>query len=571
MATTARGAAFALPALPRSGIVVPAIALILLILLTVLPLSMLVIGSLQIEGEQGLTFANYAKVYSDAETYRLLSNSFLYALGTALLAIGLGTALAYIVERTNVPLRRAFFAVALVPLIVPGIVSTIAWVYLASGKIGVVNKALMALLGLQEPPFEIYSLLGMIWAEGLHLSPLVFLVMVGAMRAMDPSLEEAAVTSGASPLRTLRSVTLPVLMPALASGALIMFIRGLESFEVPALIGIPARIPVFTSEIYEALRRYPQDYGVAGALGVGLLLVSAIGVWMYGRLTRRAERFATITGKGYRPRTIDLGAWRWPALAFLVLYLVVVVAMPFAVLLFVSLLPFYVPSLDMLQRLTLENYLGVLQHPDTLLAARNSLLLALSAATMVMVLTAILAWIVVRTKLPGRRFLDLLAFLPIGIPGLVLAVALIFELISFPIPIYGTLFILVIAYLTRYMPYGMRTNSAAMLQLHHELEEAAATSGASWWTTFRAIVVPLLWPSMIAGWTYVFVVSVRELSSSVLLVSQDSIVVSFVIFDLQASGQSNAVAALSVLLVLTLVVVVGLTQRVSSRIGVKGG
>ncbi len=571
MATAARGASFALPALPRSGVLIPAMAAILLLLLTVLPISMLILGSLQVEGREGLTLANYASVYSDPRTYQLLSNSFLYALGTATIALSLGTALAYIVERTNVPFRRAFFAVTLVPLIVPGIVSTIAWVYLASGKIGVINKAFMALFGLADPPFEIYSLLGMIWAEGLHLSPLVFLVMVGAMRAMDPSLEEAAVTSGARPLRTLRSVTLPILTPALASGALIMFIRGLESFEVPALIGIPARVPVFTSEIYEALRRYPQDYGSAGALGVGLLAISAVGVWWYGRLTRRAERFVTITGKGYRPRMIDLGSWRWPALAFLTLYLLVVVVMPFLVLLFVSLLPFYIPSLDMLQRLTLQNYVTVLEHPDTLLAARNSLLLAFSSATIAMALTAVIAWIVVRTRLPGRRILDLLAFLPIGIPGLVLAVALIFELISFPIPIYGTLIILVIAYVTRYMPYGMRTNSAAMLQLHRELEEAAAASGASWGTTFRKIVVPLLWPSLVAGWIYVFVVSVRELSSSVLLISHDSIVVSFVIFDLQVSGQSNAVAALSVLLVLSLVVVVGLTQRVSSRIGVKGG
>jgi iron(III) transport system permease protein len=393
--------------------------------------------------------------------------------------------------------------------------------------------------------------------------------MVGAMRAMDPALEEAAVTSGASPLRTLRTVTLPILTPALASGALIMFVRGLESFEVPALIGIPSRVPVFTSEIYEALRNYPQDYGTAGALGVGLLAVSAVGVWMYGRLTGRAERFATITGKGYRPRTVDLGRWRWAAFAFLAGYLVVVVVMPFLVLLFVSLLPFYIPSLDMLQRLTLQNYVTVLEHPDTLLAARNSLVLALSAATITMALTAVIAWIVVRTRVPGRRLLDLLAFLPIGIPGLVLAVALIFELISFPIPIYGTLVILVIAYVTRYMPYGMRTSSAAMVQLHHELEEAAAASGASWATTFRRIVVPLLWPSLVAGWIYVFVVSVRELSSSVLLVSHNSVVVSFVIFDLQVSGQSTAVAALSVMLVLALVLVVGLTQRVSARVGMK--
>ncbi|HZP95388.1 MAG TPA: iron ABC transporter permease [Candidatus Limnocylindria bacterium] len=571
VALAARGAPFALPALPSSGVVVPALAALLLILLTALPLGMLAIGSLQTEGTQGLTLANYLGVYGDPRTYRLLQNSFLYALGTSAVAILLGTSLAYIVERTNVPMRRAVFAVTLVPLIVPGIVSTIAWIYLASGKIGVLNKLFMALFGLQTPPFDVYGMLGMIWTEGLHLSPLVFLVMVGSMRAMDPSLEEAAVTSGARPLRTLRMITLPMLVPALAASMLIMFVRGLESFEVPALLGIPARIPVFTSEIYLALRQYPQDYGVAGALGMGLLLVSAVGVWTYGRLTRRAERFATITGKGYRPRRIDLGKWRWVALTFMVAYVLVVVVLPFLVLLFVSLLPFYIPSFDMLQRLTLKNYVTVLEHPDTLLAARNSLILAIASASITMALTAVIAWIVIRTRLPGRRFLDLLAFLPIGIPGLVLAVAIVFELVNFPIPIYGTLAILVIAYVTRYLPYGMRTNSAAMLQLHRELEEAAAAAGASWWITFRRIVVPLLWPSLVAGWIYVFVVSVRELSSSVLLVSPQSVVISFVIFDLQVSGQSTAVAALSVVLVVALVVIVGLTQGVSRRVGVREG
>ena len=566
-----RGAGLRLPALPSSGLVIPALAALLLLLLTALPLTMLVVGSLQVEGEPGLTLANFTTVYGDPRTYRLLLNSFLYALGTSALALFLGTTLAYVVERTNVPGRRAFFAVTLVPLIVPGIVSTIAWIYLASGKIGVLNRMLMTAFGLSEPPFEIYSLLGMIWTEGLHLSPLVFLVMVGAMRAMDPSLEEAAVTSGAHPLRTLRLVTLPVIVPALAAAALIMFIRGLESFEVPALLGLTARVPVFTSEIYDALRRYPQDYGTAGALGIGLLLISAVGVWTYGRMTRRAERYATITGKGYRPRLVDLGRWRWAALGFLVAYLVVVVAMPFLVLLFVSLLPFYIPSLDMLGKLTLKNYATVLEHPDTLLAARNSLLLAVSAATITTALTAVIAWIVVRTRLPGRRALDLIAFLPIGIPGLVLAVGIIFELINFPVPIYGTLGILVVAYVTRYLPYGMRTNSAAMLQLHRELEEAAAASGARWATTFRRVVVPLLWPSLVAGWTYVFVVSVRELSSSVLLVSHDSTVVSFLILDLQQSGQTTAVAALSVMLVLSLVLIVGVTQRASARVGVKEG
>jgi len=559
---------------PDSRVLIPLAAAGLLLYLVGFPLAMLLLGSVSVEGEvtKGLTLANYIETYSSPRTYTLLLNSVLYSLGSSLLALTLGTGLAWIVERTNTPGRRAFFALSLVPLIVPGVVSTIAWIFLLSGQIGVINRAAMAVFGLESAPFSIFTLGGMIWAEGLHLSPLVFLVMSAAFKSMDPSLEESALMSGASTARTLRTVTLPILLPAFASASLIMFVRGLESFEVPRLIGVPGRVPVFTSAIYSELHDYPPDFGGAGALAIGLLLISVVGVWAYQRLTRRAERYATVTGKAFRPRVLDLGRWRYAAAGGLVAYFLVIIGLPFGILLFASVIPFYIPSLEILSRFTLDNYRFVFDHPSIQLAVRNSFLLGATAATVTMGLTAIIAWITTKTRLPGRAGLDFIAFVPIAIPGLVLGVSMILQYLSPAfrvLPIYGTLWILVVAYTTKYLPYGMRTNSAAMLQIHKELEEAGAMSGASWWLMFRRITLPLLRPALVAGWIYIFIVSVRELSASVLLVTSESTVLAVVIFDLFESGKSNAVAALSVMLILTLLVIVAAVQRLTGRFGIK--
>lgn len=554
---------------PSSGVLVPLAAAAALAVLTALPIAMLVFGSLRIEGQAGLSLGNYAVAYGSARTYSLFFNSFVYAFGAAFVAIVLGTGLALVVERTNTPLRRWFFTLGLVPLIVPGIVNTIAWIFLLSPQIGLVNRALMAVLGLEHPPFDAFSLGGMVWVEGLRSSPLVFLIMAGAFRSMDPALEESALTSGANVLNTLRRVTLPILLPALAAAWLIMFVDGLASFEVPALLGIPGQVFVFTNEIWLAFHSYPPDYGRAGALGVGLLVVSALGVWLYQRLTRRTERFATVTGKAYRPRVIDIGRWRFVTFAVLVTYFVLVIGLPLAVMAWKSFLPFYTGTLEDATRLTLKNYGQVFEVPGAQKAVLNSFALAFAAATGTMLLTAIMAWITIRTRLPGRALLDFFAFIPITIPGIVLGIALIWQYISFPLPIYGTLWILVIAYMTKYLPYGMRTAGAAMLQIHRELEEAASVAGAPWWRMFRSITLPLLRSGLLAGWVYILIVSVRELSASIMLMTSENIVIAALIFDLYDGGQSGAVAALSVMLIVALVVIVAIVQRISGRFGVK--
>jgi len=542
--------------------------------LTLLPLFFLVYGSFftpTVGGQAGtFTLANFAKAYADRSALPILLNSIAFAAGTLVVAVVVGTALAWITERTNAPLRGAFFAMSLIPLIIPGILFTVSWIFLLSPRIGLINVWLQDLFGLASAPFNVYSLPGMMWVEGLHWSPIVYLLMSAAFRSMDPALEESALMSGASLRSTFYHITLPLNLPTLLSVVLLLFLRGLETFEVPAIIGLPAGIQVFTSKIYLAIRSYPSDFGLAGAYSTILLGLTSIGIYIYARVTREASRFATVTGKGFRPRVIDLGPWRYLATALIVLYLTVMVALPVFVLLWNSLLPFYLkPSLQALQRLTFENYPFVFKLPKTTRAILNSLVLSFASATIIMLLTSVVAWIVVRTRLRGRWVLDNLASLPLIFPSVVMGVALIWVYLTLPIPIYGTIWILLVAYVTRFLPYGMRACSAGLVQIHRELEEAAETSGAPWRQSFTGIVLPLLRPALLAGWIYIVIVSIRELGSSIFLWGPGAEVLSVIIFDFWQTGHFQELCAVGIMLILLLFVLALVSRRLSQRYGVQ--
>jgi len=537
------------------------------------PLVMLLYGSIRSApiGEPGATFTlqNYVKAYFDKEFYLLFLNSIYYALGTCGLTFLIGTFLAWVSERTNTPFKKLFVVMSLIPFIIPGILSTISWILLLSPKIGLINIVLKELLGLESAPFNIYSMWGMIWAESIHLYPLVFLLMSAAFRNMDTSLEEAALTAGSSTLQTFCRVTLPLMRPAMFSVLLINFIRGIEAFEVPALIGVPAKISVFTTKIFLAIHQFPSDFGLAGAYAVTLLAISAIGVLVYGRITRREERYATVTGKGYRPRVIDLGGWKYVTLgiSFVIFFLAVI--MPVFVLLWSSFIPYYgVPSRELMQKLTFANYHYILNYPLALTAFKNSFYLSVGSATLVMLLTSVIAWITVKTKLPGRSLLDTMTFIPIAMPGIVLGVSLIWVYLTLPIPIYGTLWVLLLAYMTKYIPYGIRAASASMIQINKELEEASLTAGGTWFQTFRKIILPLLMPGFTAGWIYISIIALRELSTSILLYSYNSTVLSIMAFDLWEGGQYTYVCALGVMMVMLLVAMAAVARKLGAKIGI---
>jgi iron(III) transport system permease protein len=516
-----------------------------------------------------LTLVNFRDAYGSVSLGTMTKNSLYFALGSSALAIVLGTGLAHLVVRTDVPGKTLIIAASLVPLIIPGILHTIAWYFLLDPNIGILNEHVIKPLD-GGHPFDVRSIPGMILVEGLHLTPLVFLLMFASFRSMDPSLEESAIMSGAPLRKVFFKVTLPLARPALYAAILIMVVRGLESFEVPAVLGLPNHIFVFTSRIWDVLNALPPNYGEAGAYAMSLLFLTTIAIWWHSRLSKHARSYQTVTGKGFRPRPIQLGVWRWPATAMLIAYFLLSVILPLLVLVYASTQPYYSPpTRATLSNMSLTNYTSVIHTPLVAHAVKNSIILGLGSATVVMLLMAVASWLVVRTNLPGRWLVDNLSFIPVTIPGLVLGVALLSVYLRTSLPIYGTLWILFIAYLTRYMPYGMRYASTSMFQIGRELEESAQMSGAGWWQIFRRIVLPLLVPGFVAGWIYIVIVSVRELGSSVLLYSPGKEVLSIVIWEQWRNGQLGELAALGIMMVGALMLLVAVAYKLGARVGVR--
>src|SRR6266508_1696789 len=354
-----------------------------------------------------LTLDNYRAAYSSSETARLFGNSLQFAAGASVFAFVVGTLLAWMNERTNTPFKRLFYALSIIPLIIPSVLFVVAWILLGSPKIGLINLLLQQWLGPDFVLFNVYSLWGMIFVDGLHYSPMAFLLMTAAFRSMDPSLEESALMSGASILQIAWRITLKLAWPAAAGSLLILLVRALESFEVPALLGLPVGIQVYTSAIYQAIHQYPSQIGLAAAYAITLLLITCVGIYMQSRLAYHSSRFSTVTGKGFRPRTVDLGNWRYFTAGLFILYFVVIVLLPFLVLVWSSLQRFYSPpSCAAFQRVTLDSYRTVLDYPQFWSTVRNSLCLSFLTTTIVMLVGAVLSWVIVRTKIPGRWVLD---------------------------------------------------------------------------------------------------------------------------------------------------------------------
>lgn len=554
--------------LPTPKILILGVVAAIVAYLAVVPLWFLIQGTFFDPTTNVFTLDGFKRAYSDAQSMEMMGNSIWFAVGSATLSLVVGTALAFLNVRTDVPFKALFFGASIIPLVIPGILYTVCWIFLASPDIGLVNFALEPIFG--PGTVNIFSVWGMIWVEGLHLSPITFLFMVAAFRAQDPSLEESALMSGASRMTVMRRITVPLLRPAIAASVLIMTVRALESFEVPALLGLQEGIYVFTSKIYFMLRTYPQDLNGAGALALGLLAIAAFGMILEHLLSRGAKAYQTVTGKGFRPRPIELGKWRPLAGLAIVGYFLLTVVLPLLMLLYTSLLPYYQkPSGEAFRSMNLDNYSALLEMSQATTALKNSLLLGVGSATLVMAFMAIAAWIVVRSNIPGRKILDLLSFAPLVIPGLVLGLSLQFVYLRSPIAIYGTIWILLIAYCTRYMPYGMRYAVTSMQQISTELEESASVSGATWWQVFRRVLLPLLMPGLLAGWIYIFVVSFRELSSSILLYSSGNEVLSILIWEQFENGKFTTLSALGVVMVAILMLGVTIAYKLGAKVGLQ--
>jgi iron(III) transport system permease protein len=510
------------------------------------------------------TLQHYITAYSDPQVYIMFLNTAILAAASTALALGIAVFFAFLTERTDMPFRNVAWGLMLVPMAVPGILFAISWVFLLSPKIGLVNiwlRSLLSLAGVEmsEGPLNIYSLWGMVFLEGLRGVTTIFLIVVGAFRAMDPTLEEAAKVSGASNRTSFFRIFIPLLTPALFAAGMYSFMTNLEALEIPIVIGFPAGIYVFPTYIYFAAQRFmPPQYGLSAALGATFLVVSIALVVCYRRVVGQAGRFATITGKGYRPRLVSLGKWRYPAFCVFLLYFLLTIAAPTFILLWRSLVRFYVvPSWSALAQVTLKNYWEVLAEDQIMRAVVNTLTVGVATATLTMILALIVAWVIVRSPFKGRTLVDGLTFLPHAIPGVIIGIALIFLYLNPPlsyIPIYGTVWIIVLGLSVGYIAFGSRAMNGAVAQIHSELEEAGKVSGARWGTVMWHIVMPLLFPAFVSGWIWIASHSLRSFSVPLILSSKNSIVLSVVMWDLWNNGRAGPTAALGFLLIVALAI-----------------
>ena len=503
--------------------------LIVVSTLVVTPLALLTLGSFSTSALptdisiSNLSFENYIDVWTDPATYALFYNTGVYVTGATAFGITMAAVLAWLVERTNIPGKIWIYAGVPLTLVLPGLLQAMAWVLLLSPRIGFINTFLIDTLGLGIEPINIYSLGGMIFVEGFRLVPTAFLMMVPLLRSMDPSLEEAAAMSGASPGTTLRKITLQLMLPGLLAVLIYQFITAFEVFEVPGILGMPADIFVFSTKIYALHRSVTVEpsYGEANALSMIYLLVAVVVTYLYSRVIAKSEKFTIITGKGYRPRLMELGRWKWPAFSLVVLFLVVTIFLPFLVFLYVSFLPYLMtPSLEAFQAMTFEFYIEVFNDELIGISLWNTFVMTVVTSTAVVVVSFLISLVVVRSKFWGRRMLDQMAFMPHAIPGIVMGVAFLWVFINMDnmgIPIYGGIWSITIAFTVGYIAYGTRAMNAAILQIHKDLEEAAYVSGAVQWRTMWRIFYPLMIPTFVGVWIWVMLHAVRAASMPLIL------------------------------------------------------
>lgn len=541
-------------------------SLFLVVVLAVLtPLLFLVLGSFsqaRLPGEFSLStlgLANYIKVWGDPGTYAVMSNTLWFGLGSTIYGIVVAATLAWLVERTNIPGKIWIYAGVPMTLAMPGMLQAMAWVLLASPRIGFINKGLMDVFGLTAAPFNIYTLPGMIFIEGLRMVPTAFLMLVPLLRSMDPSLEEAAAMSGARPASALRKVTLGLLLPGLLAVAIYQFTSALEQFEVPGILGLPANIYVFSTKIYATLHATSSlpAYGEANALAMLYLFVAVVSIYAYGRVITKSERFTIITGKGYRPRLLQLARWRWPAFGLVLLYLALSTIIPFLVLAYVSFLPYLqVPSARAFAAMSWDNYVTVFETDRIGRTLWNTLVMTAAVATSVVIFSFLISVVVVRSKFWGRKVLDQLAFLPHAIPGMVMGLALLWVFLQIDklgTALFGSLTSLIIGFTIGYVSYGTRVMNAAVLQIHKDLEDAAKVSGAPQWRIFWRVFFPLLQPAFVGVWIWTVLHVVRAAGKPLILTSgAENEVLAVLIWNMWDQGSIEGAAAIGTLLMLAL-------------------
>jgi iron(III) transport system permease protein len=511
------------------------------------------------------TLRNYVQLLQSPRTLSLVWNTAVYALSSMTIGVAIATAIAWCTERTDMPGRILVRILMFAWMMVPALVVGFGWILLLNPGNGALNVMFRELFGFLQPILTIYSFWSLIIVTSFAVVPTAFVMISGLLRNMDPNLELAARVHGGGSWATLTRVTLPLLTPGLFSIGIYMFMAVVQAFDLPLIIGLSADVPVLSTRVY--LLSSPDNglpnYGLASAFGVLLLVVAGGLMWAYMRATRLGERFRVVTGKAFRPKRIRLGRWRFAALGFTFGYCAVMM-LPLLILIWVSLQPSYTtPSLSALGGLSFDIYRRLLTNPMISRAVLNTIILVVSSATIVMLISCLIGWFTVRSNSRAGKILDALSFLPMAIPPIVLVLAIL--LLYLNTPLYGTVWILVLGHVTIYIAFGVRTMSSALIQIHKELGDAALISGASWLTSLRKVTFPLVWPQILNGWLWVFAHSARDLTVPLMLMSTGNLVAASTLWNLWQFPDLPGAAALAILLMAALLVVVVPSQLYVSR------
>ena len=527
----------------RAETVGVALALCVVAWLVVVPLGYLAWRGFTVGGEP--TLDRLREVFGVVGFERILVATTVFSLGSAALGLAIGGTLAFLFVRTDLPFRRVLLLVSLTPLLVPGILMTFAWIFLASPRAGILNGLLEPLVGPEA--VDVFGLPGMVFVESLRLAPIAMLVLAGALRAVDPALEESAIVSGVGRLTVLRRVTLPVLRPAIGATGLLLTLLAIESFDVPVLLGIPGDVRVITSGIWASYQRSAGELGSVAAGGTLLLVLTVIGTMALAGATRGRRRFETI-GRGFGiDRRVPLGRWRTPALLAVLGYLGIAVGLPLAALAWMSTQPYLAPvSRDALGRASGDGYAAVFREEATRNAIVHSLAYALVAATLITALALGITWLAARSRARGHRLVEVLAFAPIAVPGLVLGAGILVLYVRLPVNVYGTAAVLVVAYLTLYLPHAVRFQGAGMSQVGREVEEAATASGVRRIPTLTRITLPLIAPAVAAAWVVALLLSLYDVAASLLLYAPGTEVIGVRLWELYDAGSFRDLAALGI-------------------------
>lgn len=536
----------------NSKTIVISLSVLLLLYFVIFPMGVLLYDSIMLDG--AINFENYRNVYSQNVNWRALTNTVELSLMVMIASVLITFPLAWLVGRTDMPGKKGFRTLLVSSYMIPPYVGAIAWVQLLNPSVGYMNNIFKWMFGLETAPFDIYTFWGLAWVLTLFYSPFAFITISRAMEKMDPTLEEAARVSGASPLRTVWDVTLPLMAPSILAGGLLVFIAAGSCFGIPSIVGMPGNIEVMTTRIVTYIYM-GDEAGVrdATALAASLMFLAnflLMGMtWMMGR-----KDYTTISGKSTRPNIVELGKWKWPALCAVGLYGAISVIIPLGSIVLTSFLKSMSRPVEW-SNIGIDPWIPVITSSQYMESVWNSVIYGVIAATIGTALAVFVAYLAVKTNIKGRTIPDLLTVIGGSTPSIVIALALIITFSgNFGLNLYSTMWIIVVSYLVKYLTMSVRTIAAALSQVHVSLEEAALNSGANWLRVCKDIIIPLIAPSVIAGWFLIFMPSFYELTMSLLLYGSDTKTIGVLLYELQTYADTQNASVLSVIILLIVLV-----------------